>query len=336
MKLTDFDYGLPAELIAQMPLAERDSARLMVIDRASGDIKEKVFRDILEYLNDGDCLVVNDTRVVPARLFGRRKTGGKVEIFLLNVNPERPCALVNPSRRIKEGEEIELENGFRVKVLERAKAGRFVEFNAPLHEILKGGHVPLPPYISRDDTPRDREDYQTVYAAHDGATAAPTAGLHFTKSLLDQALTQGVSLATVTLHTSYGSFAPIKEDIVEEHKMHSEYFEFTSEAAGVINKTKKNGGKVVAVGTTSARVLETVAIGKGQVAARGGQTDLYVYPGYEFKIIDGIVTNFHLPKSTLLILVSALAGRDLTLEAYHRAVEAEFRFFSYGDAMLIL
>ncbi|MBU0570887.1 MAG: tRNA preQ1(34) S-adenosylmethionine ribosyltransferase-isomerase QueA [Candidatus Omnitrophica bacterium] len=336
MRLADFNYELPEGLIAQLPLSERDSARLMVIDRASGDIGERVFRDILEYLNTGDCLVINDTRVVPARLYGRRKTGGKVEIFLINTDQERPCALINPSRRVNEGERIDLEGGARVTVLGRAKAGRFVEFDAPLREVLGSGHMPLPPYISRDDTFRDRSDYQTVYAARDGATAAPTAGLHFTRSLLEATMAKGVNVATVTLHTSYGSFAPVSVDAVEEHKMHSEYFEFTSEAASVINLTKKNGGKVVAVGTTSARVLETVAVDKGHVEARSGETDLFIYPGYELKIIDGIVTNFHLPKSTLLMLVAAFAGRDLTFKAYHRAIDLKYRFFSYGDAMLVL
>ena len=336
MKLSEFYYDLPNGLIAQEPLEKRDAARLMILDRAKRTVTEKVFSDITDYMNRGDCLVLNDTRVIPARLYGRRKTGGKVEIFLLNPGSETPRALIRPSKRVKEGETIELASGIRVTVLGSADAGRFVRFDASLQEVLKGGHVPLPPYISREERSRDREDYQTVFAHRDGATASPTAGLHFTQGLLKRLDKKGVKTAYVTLHTSYGTFAPVKAEIIEKHVMHSEYFEIDSEAAGVINGTGSSGGRVFAVGTTSTRVLETAAVNPGIVAPSSGETNLFIYPGYKFKIISGVITNFHLPKSTLIMLVSAFAGRDFIFEAYKRAIEAKFRFFSYGDAMLIL
>jgi len=336
MKLNEFNYDLPAELIAQEPLKERDMARLMVLDRGERTIREKTFRDITEHIRQGDCLVLNDTRVIPARLYGRRRTGGRVEIFLLDSDSETPKALIRPSKRIKEGEEIELESGMRVVVLGAADVGRFVRFDAALKEVLKTGHVPLPPYISREDNPRDKADYQTVFARRDGATASPTAGLHFTHELLEELCKKKVKVAYVTLHTSYGTFAPVKEENIEEHVMHYEYFEIGEVAAGVINETKASGGRIFAVGTTSIRVLETAAVKSGEVAPLSGETNLFIYPGYKFKIIDSVITNFHLPESTLLMLVSAFAGRDFILKAYKTAIEKKFRFFSYGDAMLIL
>jgi len=335
MKLNDFYYDLPKDLIAQTPLKERDMARLMVLDRASKGIREKVFKDVTEYLREGDCLVLNDTRVVPARLYGKRKTGGKVEIFLLDTDADQPRALIRPSRRVKEGETVEMESGHIATVLGQADTGRFVKFDVPLHEALKSGHVPLPPYISRDDLPEDREYYQTVYGHVEGATASPTAGLHFTQELLKELEAKGVKIVNITLHTSYGSFAPVKTEDVEDHKMHSEYFNIDETAADVINMTKRAGGRVFSVGTTSTRVLETAANDRGAAASMNGKTNLFIYPGYSFKIVDGIITNFHLPESTLLMLVCAFAGRDLVLRAYSEAINSGFRFYSYGDAMLV-
>lgn len=336
MKLTEFNYDLPKELIAQKPLKERDASRLMVLDRGKGTITEGVFRDVTEYLADGDCLVLNDTRVVPARLYGRRKTGGKVEIFLLDTGCETPRALVKPSKKIKEGEKIELESGEEVTVMGQADVGRLVRFSAPIKDILKSGHVPLPPYINREDTQDDEGRYQTVYAACDGATAAPTAGLHFTEELLNALKEKGVAITYVTLHTSYGTFAPVSEEEIEDHVMHSEFFSINEKTAEIINQTKESGGKVFAVGTTSTRVLETAGALGGKITPSSGETNLFIYPGYKFKMVDSIITNFHLPESTLLMLVSAFAGRDLVFKAYEKAIEDEFRFFSYGDAMLII
>ncbi|MFQ5952475.1 MAG: tRNA preQ1(34) S-adenosylmethionine ribosyltransferase-isomerase QueA [Candidatus Omnitrophota bacterium] len=336
MKLSEFDYDLPEGLIAQEPLEDREGARLMVLDRSSGKIDERSFNEIDEFIEPEDCLVLNDTRVIPARLFGARKTGGRVEIFLLDNTSGTPRALIRPSKRVKEGEEITLESGVRATILGSADVGRFVEFNAPLEEVLKSGHVPLPPYITREDLPVDREYYQTVFACKEGATASPTAGLHFTHELINILGAKGVSVVCITLHTSYGTFAPVKAEEIEEHKMHVENFEIDEMVANVINKTKSSGGRVFAVGTTSVRVLETAAVKKGEVAPSSGFTDLFIYPGYKFKITDGIITNFHLPRSTLLMLVSAFAGKDFIFKAYEKAIRKEFRFFSYGDAMLII
>ncbi|MDP8299325.1 MAG: tRNA preQ1(34) S-adenosylmethionine ribosyltransferase-isomerase QueA [Candidatus Tantalella remota] len=335
MKLSDFHYDFPKELIAQKPLKERDLARLLVLDKRGGTIEEKTFRDVAGYLKEGDCLVLNDTKVMPARLYGRRETGGKVEIFLLDSSGDKIRALVRPSKRIKDGETIDLDGGIKAVVLEKADVGRLVDFNAPIEEVMEYGHVPLPPYIDRQDNTSDRSDYQTVYASKAGATASPTAGLHFTEELLSGIKNRGISVAHVTLHTSYGTFAPVKEKNIEEHHMHSEYFQMDAEAAETINRTKDNGGRVFAVGTTSCRVLETVAAKDGRVRQAEGETNLFIYPGYKFKMIEGIITNFHLPESTLLMLVSAFAGREFIMEAYARAIDGKFRFFSYGDAMFI-
>ena len=332
MKLSEFDYTLPKELIAQYPIAQRDKCRLMVLDRETQTIAHKTFEDIIGYFNKGDLLVLNNTKVIPARLFGKRKSGGKVELFLLEKKNPTCEALVRPAARIKEGERIVLESGDEVEVLGRGEAGRFVKFTRPLDEILQEiGHVPLPPYIDRDDEESDKNNYQTVYGDKEGATACPTAGLHFTEELLNRAADNGVLVTYVTLHTNYGTFAPIKTDDVESHKMHREYFEFPAETAEAITKTKKAGGRVFAVGTTTTRVLEYCA-GK----ASSGYTDMFIYPGYEFKIVDCMITNFHLPKSTLMLLVSAFAGKDFIFEAYRKAIGEKYRFFSYGDGMLIL
>lgn len=342
MKLSEFDYSLPKDLIAQYPMKERDRCRLMVLDRPGRAVHEGVFTDIVNYLNKGDLLVLNDTKVIPARLLGNRKTGGKVEIFLIEKRETTCEALVRPSGKIDVGEKIILESGHEVEILGSGEVGRYVHFNRSLDEILaKSGHVPLPPYIDRIDEERDRQDYQTVFGRKEGATASPTAGLHFTEELIERVKGQGVRVKFVTLHTNYGTFAPIKTEDVEKHRMHREHFELPRETAEVVSETKKSGGKVFAVGTTVARVLEHCAkeIGtstKGQGSGVSGYTSLYICPGYEFKIIDHLITNFHLPKSTLLLLVSAFAGKDFIFEAYRRAIEKKYRFFSYGDAMLIL
>ncbi len=320
MKLGEFYYELPRGLIAQEPLEKRDMSRLMIVDRATGNIEEKIFRDITGYFRKGDCLVLNDTRVIPVRLHGRRKTGGKVEIFLLDPYSETPRVLVRPSKRVRQGERIELESGTEAVVLGPAGPGRFVRFDAPIGEVLKCGHMPLPPYINRKDRSGDKDNYQTVYARKDGATASPTAGLHFTRELLGRLEEKGVAIVYVTLHTSYGTFAPVAEENIEEHVMHAEHYEISGEAADTVNGARSSGGRVFAVGTTSMRVLETAAVETGSVAPCSGETDLFIYPGYEFKIVDAIVTNFHLPESTLLMLVSAFTGRDLIFEAYKRAV----------------
>jgi S-adenosylmethionine:tRNA ribosyltransferase-isomerase len=340
MKLSEFNYDLPEGLIAKYPLKERDKCRLMVLDREKRSIAHKTFEDIASYFDKGDLLVLNDTKVIPARLFGRRKTGGKVELFLLDVH--RPgvatpggCnyeALVRPSGRLKEGETVALESGAEAEVLGRADVGRFVKFNRPIDEILESGHVPLPPYIDRLDEPGDKSSYQTVYADKEGATASPTAGLHFTKDMLSRISDSGVKLAYITLHTNYGTFASVKTDNIEKHKMHKEYFNIPAETIDAVGDVKKSGGRVFAVGTTSARSLEYWA----KEGKASGDNDLFIYPGFKFKIVDHLITNFHLPKSTLLLLVSAFAGKDLIFEAYRQAIEEKYRFFSYGDSMLIL
>ena len=345
MKLSEFDYDLPRELVAQHPAGERDGCRLMVLDRRARTVEHKKFPDILGYFREGDCLVLNDTRVIPVRLFGKRKTGGRVEIFLLEKKAEICEALIRPSARLKEGERIVLESGDEVEILARGEVGRFVRLSRSPEEILKDcGHIPLPPYIDRADEPSDINDYQTVYGKKEGATASPTAGLHFTEKLLSRISGIGVRVAFVTLHTSYGTFAPVKTENIEEHRMHKEYFELPRETMEVIRRTKESGGKVFAVGTTTNRVLEHCAENillksfnkRGQAPFMAGHTDLFIYPGYKFKAVDHLITNFHLPKSTLLLLVSAFAGKEFIDEAYRQAIVAKYRFFSYGDSMLIL
>ena len=351
MKLSDFDYTLPKELIAQEPVRQREKCRLMVLDRKTHKIYHKYFEDIVEYFNNGDLLVLNNTKVIPARLFGKRRTGGKVEIFLLEKKNPVCEALVRPSWRLKEGEMVTLESGDEVEILNRGETGRFVKLSRPIEDILKGeGHVPLPPYIRRPDRGRDRQDYQTVYASKEGATASPTAGLHFTEKLLERVTGLGVRVTHVTLHTSYGTFAPIKTEDAERHKMHKEYFELPQETAKAVAETKRDDGKVFAVGTTTTRTLEYCAqmgllrrpstFGGGTPRndneRYSGFTDLFIYPGYEFKVVDHLITNFHLPKSTLLLLVSAFAGREFVFEAYRKAIESRYRFYSYGDAKFLI
>ena len=333
MKLSEFNYSLPKELIAQYPAKEREKCRLEVLDRVSHTISHKNFENIAGYFKPGDCLVLNDTKVIPARLFGKRKTGGKVELFLLEKKNPVCEALVRPSGRLKEGEKITLESGDEVEVLDRGEVGRKIRFNRPLEDILKvAGHMPLPPYIDRLDEITDKNDYQTVYGEKEGATASPTAGLHFTRELLDRVSGSGVRVLYVTLHTNYGTFAPIKVENVESHKMHKEYFSIPSGTIEAVRNVKESGGKVFAVGTTSARSLEYWA----KEDKTEGFNDLFIYPSYKFKIVDHLITNFHLPKSTLMLLVSAFAGKDFIFEAYRQAIEKRYRFFSYGDAMLIL
>ena len=335
MKLSDFDYNLPEGLIAQYPSKTRGDDRLLVVDRAGNSFKERVFADIVDYFNEGDLLVLNDTKVIPARLFARRKTGASVEIFIVDKQRNPVEALVRPSGRIREGESVILDSGDEARVLGTTEIGRLVEFNRSIDEILERyGHVPLPPYIRRRDEPDDRERYQTIYGREEGATASPTAGLHFTKDLIDKLKEKGVEVAYITLHVSYGTFAPIKEEIVERHKMHSEFYRISGESASIINKARKSSAKIFACGTTSLRTLETCA-GKNRDAV-SGFTNLFIYPGFKFKIANVLITNFHLPKSTLLLLTSAFAGKNLLFRAYRYAIEKDFRFFSYGDAMLII
>ena len=340
MKLTEFNYELPERLIAQVPIEKRDESRLMVLDREKQTIENKVFKDIIDYLEPGDCLVRNDTKVLPARLYGRKETGAHVEFLLLNrIEGDIWECIVRPGNKLHTGAKVIFGEGIlKAEVLDTMPGGtRKVEFKYQgiFNEILdKIGLMPLPPYIHESLKENDR--YQTVYAKYEGSAAAPTAGLHFTDELLKKIEEKGVKIANVTLHVGIGTFRPVKEENIEEHDMHSEHFYIKQEDVDKINKTKKNGKKVIAVGTTSCRVLETIADEKtGLVKATEGDTNIFIYPGYRFKCLDGLITNFHLPESTLLMLVSALADRKFILEAYNKAVEEKYRFFSFGDAMFI-
>lgn len=340
MKLEEFDYNLPEELIAQVPIAKRDESRLMVLHRESKKVEHKTFKDIIDYLRPGDCLVRNNTKVIPARLYGKKETGANVEFVLLNqIEGDIWESIVRPGNKLKPGTKVEFGDGLlKATILDIMDGGtRKVEFEYEgiFNEILdKIGLMPLPPYIHESLKEKDR--YQTVYAKYDGSAAAPTAGLHFTPELLKKIEEKGVKIANVTLHVGIGTFRPVKEENIEEHKMHTEHFYIKQEDVEKINETKKAGGRVIAVGTTSCRVLETIASEEtGLVNATEGDTGIYIYPGYKFKCIDGLITNFHLPKSTLLMLVSALAGREFVLDAYNEAVKEKYRFFSFGDAMLI-
>jgi S-adenosylmethionine:tRNA ribosyltransferase-isomerase len=340
MKLSDYDYHLPEELIAQDPLAVRSESRLMVLDKNTGDIEHKHFYDIKEYLKPGDCLVLNNTRVIPARLIGEKEdTHGKVEVLLLKRKSDDTWeTLVKPGKKARPGARISFGNGLLVgKVMDIVEEGdRIIKFHYDgiFEEILDQlGQMPLPPYITHKL--QDRNRYQTVYAKHDGSAAAPTAGLHFTKELLQEIRDMGVNIAEVTLHVGLGTFRPVKEDNILDHHMHSEYYQISKEAAEMINNTKKNGGRVISVGTTSTRTLESAAAEDGTLRECSGWTEIFIYPGYKFKAIDGLITNFHLPESTLIMLVSALAGREHVLHAYEKAVEERYRFFSFGDAMFI-
>ncbi|HQA65935.1 MAG TPA: tRNA preQ1(34) S-adenosylmethionine ribosyltransferase-isomerase QueA [Bacillota bacterium] len=341
MELKDFHYDLPEELIAQEPIPERDMSRLLVLDKNTGEIVHRSFRDILEYLNEGDCLVMNNTRVIPARLFGvKRGSTGNMEFLLLNRKDKYVWeVMVRPGKRAKIGAEFIFGDGeLSGEIIEILEGGnRLVKFNYEgiFEEVLdRLGKVPLPPYIKKELT--DRERYQTVYSKIEGSAAAPTAGLHFTNELMHQLAEAGVKMAYVTLHVGIGTFRPVKVSNIEEHKMHSEYYELTAESAEIINNTRKNGGRIICTGTTSARTLESIMQRKGSLKEDKGWTDIFIYPGYQFKITDGLITNFHLPESTLLMLVSALAGRDNIMRAYKEAVKEHYRFFSFGDAMLII
>ena len=340
MKLEEFDYNLPEELLAQIPIQKRDESRLMVVDREKRTITDKVFKDIIDYLEPGDCIVRNNTKVIPARLYGKKETGANVEFVLLKqLEGDIWESIVRPGNKLKPGTKVIFGDGLlEAEILEILEDGtRKVKFTYEgiFNEILDQiGLMPLPPYIH--ESLKENNRYQTVYAKYEGSAAAPTAGLHFTPELLKKIEEKGVKIANVTLHVGIGTFRPVKEKNIEEHKMHTEHFYIKQEDAEKINETKKNGKKVIAVGTTSCRVLETIADEKtGLVKEIESDTGIYIYPGYKFKCIDGLITNFHLPKSTLLMLVSALADREFILEAYNKAVEEKYRFFSFGDAMFI-
>ncbi len=340
MKRQDFYYELPEELIAQDPLADRESSRLLVLNRESGVISHHVFREITEYLHEGDCLVINDTKVLPARLIGSREgTNGKVEILLLKRKENNIWeTLVKPGRKAKVGTRLVFGEGLLIgQVVDIVEEGnRLIQFTYEgiFEEILdRLGQMPLPPYITHQLADKNR--YQTVYAAHTGSAAAPTAGLHFTPELLKKIEDMGVEIAKVTLHVGLGTFRPVKVDEITEHHMHSEFYQIDEEAAAKINRAKENGKRVICVGTTSCRTVESAADEKGSLRALNGWTDIFIYPGYEFKVLDCLITNFHLPESTLIMLVSALAGREKVMEAYEEAVMEKYRFFSFGDAMFI-
>lgn len=340
MKREDFNYFLPERLIAQHPLENREESRLLILDKETGEMEHKKFKNIIEYLDKGDCLILNDTRVIPARLFGNRV--GKeesIEILLLKrVENNVWESLVRPGKKARPGHIIEFGGGIlKGEVLSIGEDGtRIIRFKYKgiFEEILdKLGEMPLPPYIT--EVLEDKERYQTVYSKNSGSAAAPTAGLHFTNELLNEIRDKGVNIAYITLHVGLGTFRPVKVDNILEHHMHSEYYNISEEAATIINNSKSNGGKIISVGTTSTRTLETVADDNGKIRPQSGWTDIFIYPGYKFKIIDRLITNFHLPESTLLMLVSALATRENILNAYKIAVEEEYRFFSFGDAMFI-
>lgn len=339
MDLKEFYYDLPEELIAQVPIQKRDESRLMVLDRNNKTIEHKIFKDILDYLKPGDCLVRNNTKVIPARIYGKKETGANVEFLLLNnIEGDIWEAIVRPGNKLHVGTKITFGEGLlNAEILEVMEGGtRKVKFtyNGIFNEILDQiGLMPLPPYIHEELKEKDR--YQTVYAKYQGSAAAPTAGLHFTEELLEKIKEKGVEIANVTLHVGIGTFRPVKVDKIEEHHMHSEHYYIKKEDAEKINNAKKNGGRIISVGTTSCRVLESIADENGFVKETEGDTSIFIYPGYKFKCIDALITNFHLPESTLLMLVSALAGKDYIMKAYKEAVEQKYRFFSFGDAMFI-
>ena len=339
MKVSEFNYSLPEELIAQTPIEKRDMSRLMVLNRENKTIEHKVFKDILDYLGEGDCLVINNTKVIPARLYGKKETGAKVEFLLLNnIEGDIWECIVRPGNKLHIGTTVAFGDGLlKADILDVMEGGtRKVKFhyNGIFNEILdKIGLMPLPPYIHEELKEKDR--YQTVYAKHQGSSAAPTAGLHFTEELLEKVKEKGVEIAKVTLHVGIGTFRPVKVDEVENHHMHSEHYYIDKEEADKINRAKENGKKVIAVGTTSCRVLESVADENGKVREIEGDTSIFIYPGYKFKCVDNLITNFHLPESTLVMLVSSLAGKEFIMSAYEEAVKTRYRFFSFGDAMYI-
>ena len=340
MKTSDFYYDLPKDLIAQTPVEPRDSSRLLVLGRESGSIQHKHFYDIIDFLVPGDLLVVNDSRVLPARIYGiKNETGAKVEFLLLKqISGNRWETLCRPGKRAKQGSKFTFGNGLLSATVAKVKSdgNRVVDFDSDENffaALDKIGQMPLPPYITEEL--KDKERYQTVYSNELGSAAAPTAGLHFTKELLQKIADKGVNIAYVTLHVGLGTFRPVKVDDVTKHKMHSEHYEIPKKTADLINKTKKNGGRIIAVGTTSCRTLESVASLYGEIKPCDGFTDIFIYPGYKFKVLDGLITNFHLPESTLIMLVAAFSGYDNIMNAYKVAVEEKYRFFSFGDAMFI-
>ncbi|MEG0856559.1 MAG: tRNA preQ1(34) S-adenosylmethionine ribosyltransferase-isomerase QueA [Terrisporobacter sp.] len=340
MKTSDFYFDLPDELIAQVPILDRSSSKLMVLDKETGEVSHKIFKDIIDYLNPGDCLVLNDTRVIPARLIGSKEdTGGKIEFLLLKRTEDDTWeTLVKPGKRAKIGTRFSFGEGKLIAEVvgmgdDGARIVKF-EYEGIFEEVLDElGNMPLPPYIT--ERLEERERYQTVYSKHNGSAAAPTAGLHFTDDLLQQIKDKGVDLAFVTLHVGLGTFRPVKVDDVLNHDMHSEYYMVSQESADKINKAKENGHRVITVGTTSTRTIESVADENGRMKAASGWTKIFIYPGYKFKVVDNLITNFHLPESTLIMLVSAIAGKEPVLDAYKCAVENKYRFFSFGDAMFI-
>ena len=340
MNVSDFYFDLPEELIAQDPLEDRASSRLLVLDKESGDVKHRHFRDVLKYLKKGDCLVLNDTKVIPARLFGTKVgTDAKIEVLLLKRKSDNVWeTLVKPGKKMREGAEVSFGDGLlKGKVVGVVDEGNRLiqfEYDGIFEEILDQlGQMPLPPYITHQL--QDKNRYQTVYAKHDGSAAAPTAGLHFTKELLEEIEAMGVKIAHVTLHVGLGTFRPVKVETIEEHHMHSEFYIVEEEEAKKINDTKKEGGRVICVGTTSCRTLESATGEDGILKAGSGWTQIFIYPGYNFKILDCLITNFHLPESTLVMLVSALAGKERVMAAYEEAVKERYRFFSFGDAMFV-
>ncbi|KHE67643.1 tRNA preQ1(34) S-adenosylmethionine ribosyltransferase-isomerase QueA [Halobacillus sp. BBL2006] len=341
MDIKQYDFELPEELIAQVPLEDRSASKLMVLDREKEKIEHHHFSDISQFIQPGDCLVLNDTRVLPARLYGAKEdTGGKVEVLLLHQNEDDEWeVLVKPAKKVKIGTKIVFGEGQLVAECTEIQehGGRKVRFSYEgiFLEVLESlGEMPLPPYI-KEQLP-DRERYQTVYAKEEGSAAAPTAGLHFTNELLYSLQEKGVEIAYLTLHVGLGTFRPVSVDKIEDHDMHAEFYQLSEETADTLNRVRKNGGRIISVGTTSTRTLETIIRDYGTFTAASGWTDIFIYPPQKLQAIDGLITNFHLPKSTLIMLVSAFAGRDFILEAYHRAVEERYRFFSFGDAMLIL
>jgi len=336
MKTSDFDYHLPESSIAQTPLELRDSSRLLVLHRKTGGLEHRIFNEIGEYLNPGDLLVLNQTRVIPARIYARKATGGKVELLLLRKKNGRIWECLVGGKRLRVGTTMTVEDGPQAEIIQMLNGSeRLVKFSEPVEPYFpKIGNVPLPPYIHEKLS--DPERYQTVYAREPGSAAAPTAGLHFTPRLLDELQIKGVKIAYVTLHVGLDTFAPVNEENPEEHKIHTEWCELPQQTADAINVTKAAGGKVIAVGTTSVRTLESAAVGQNAILPYTGPTSLYILPGYQFKVMDAMITNFHLPKSTLIMLVSAFAGREKILETYETAIKAGYRFYSFGDAMLIL
>ncbi len=340
MQTKDFSFELPEELIAQIPIQDRTASRMMVLNKSTGAVEHKIFRDVVDYLNPGDCLVLNNTRVIPARLFGVRESGALVEFLLLKQLDHHTWeSLVKPGKKARIGDKFTFGNDIlRAEIIDYADEGARVirfEFEGIFENILDQlGTMPLPPYIQAQL--EDKERYQTVFAKTPGSAAAPTAGLHFTEELLKEIEDKGVYVAYITLHVGLGTFRPVKVENVLEHKMHAEYYEISEETAGIINLAKGNGGRIITVGTTSTRTLEGSTDSSGHVEAGCGWTDIFIYPGYKFKVIDGMITNFHLPESTLIMLVSALAGKENVMNAYQVAVKESYRFFSFGDAMLII